>query len=141
MKKVILIFMVFFAVIITANAQRPGIVYGVTADTVQGNETVNFDLPAITGDYDTYTIQALCSETGGTSDGTIILEGSLDDSSWETITEEDGILKGYPNDTLTITDGAVGMWILQEQPFKYYRLSATGTADDSTLVTPKVLFK
>jgi hypothetical protein len=139
MKKIILISILFLSVLV-ANAQR-GRVYSVAVDTLNGNETVNFTLGQVTGSYDVLTIQALCSNIGGTSDGTLILQGSVDGTSYLTINDATGVLKGYPNDTLTITDGAVVQYVVDETPWNFYRIQGAGTANDSTLVTVKYVYK
>lgn len=139
MKKFILS-LVFILSVIAVNAQK-GRVYSVSVDTLNGNETVNFPLASITGSYDVLTIQALCTEVGGTSDGTLILQGSVDGTSYLTIQDATGVLKGYPNDTLTITDGAVVQWVVDETPWNFYRVQGAGTASDSTLITVKYVYK
>lgn len=136
MKKLILIFVALMT-ISAVNAQK--FVKAVTpVDTINGNETVYFPTGAITTSG-TLTLQALCTEIGGTSEGTIRLEGSVDGLSWETLTATAGLVFGYPNDTLTIVDAAVGTWVVKENPWKYYRLAGAGAANDSTLVTVKYI--
>ena len=139
MKNLLLILALVLSVSL-ANAQR-GRVYSVAVDQIEGNETVNFALGNITGSYDVLTIQALCTEVGGTSDGTLILQGSVDGTSWLTIQDETGVLKGYPNDTLTITDGAVSQWVVDETPWNSYRVQGAGTANYTTSITVKYVYK
>lgn len=131
---------VFVLSVLAINAQK-GRVYSVSVDTLNGNETVNFTLGQITGGYETLTIQALCTQVGGTSDGTLILQASVDGTSWLTVQDATGVLKGYPNDTLTITNGAVAQWVVDETPWNFYRVQGAGTASDSTLVTVKYVYK
>jgi len=134
------ILIVFVLSVMALQAQK-GRVYSVAVDTLNGNETVNFTLGQITGGYETLTIQALCTNIGGTSDGTLILQGSVDGTSYLTINDETGVLKGYPNDTLTITDGAVVQWVVQDTPWNFYRIQGAGTASDTTLITGKYVYK
>ena len=59
-------------------AQR-GTLNTVAVDTIQGAETVNFAIgTTILGSYNSLSITALCTELGGTSDGTLALYGSHD---------------------------------------------------------------
>lgn len=118
-----------------------GIVQTIATDTIQGAETVNFTAARLTGSYSSTVIQATCTELGGTSDGTLILKGSIDGTSYLTLTDENGIIKGYPNDTLTITDGATVQWVISETPYSYYQVQGAGTTGDTTLVTVKLLYK
>lgn len=141
MKK-ILILLGFIVSSVAINAQV-GRIYTVAVDTINGNETVNFTLGQITGGYETLTIQALCTQVGGTSDGTLILQASVDGTSYITIQDDtySTLLKSYPNDTLTITNGAVGTWIVKNVPYNFYRLRGAGTTGDSTLITAKYVYK
>lgn len=133
MKKLFIIFslLIFsFAV----NAQR---VYTITSDTLTEVETEYFALSPLTGDYESLAIQVLCTELGGTADGTVVIQGSLDGTSYKTLNDESYYIKGFGNDTLTISDGAVGLWVIHKPAFRNYRVAATGTANDTTLITTK----
>lgn len=138
MKKLIFISL-FFVLAIFANAQK-GLPVSIASDTVNGNETIYFETETFSQNWD-LTIQVLCTNIGGTSDGTIRLEQSVDGNSWETVTDEVGYLKSYPNDTLTILNAAVGQWVLSGTPVYKYRLAVAGTASDSTLITPVYIRK
>lgn len=100
----------------------------VITDTIQGNETVNFS--AMLG---MKQATVTCTQLGGTSDGTLLLQGSSNGTSFVTLTE--GVVHFYPNDTLTITNGAV--WIIDASAshFNYYRVRGAGTVGDTTLIT------
>lgn len=124
---------VMFAFVAFANAQS---VYSATGDTLQGAETVTLGVVVSTSSSGTLAIQALCTELGGTSDGTLRLQGSVDGTSYNFITSIDGKFDFYPNDTLTITDGAVIQCLITNSPFNYYRWSGSGTSGDTTLITP-----
>lgn len=101
----------------------------VIVDTLQGNETVNFEvMQAAT------QIQAVCTQLGGTSDGKLYLQGSVDGTSFVNVTEATGLVKFYPNDTLTITNVAIWLIGINQKLFNYYRVKGTGTANDTTKV-------
>lgn len=102
------------------------------SDTLQGNETVVFDSM-----LDANMIQVVCTELGGTSDGSLILKASVDGVSFVTVSEKAGAFEFYPNDTLTIVDGAGWLIDVKGSPFKYYEVVGTGTASDTTLVSIK----
>jgi len=122
MKKilVLLVLMVSF----TVSAQRT------ITDTIQGSETVTFETMA-----DAVQIQVLCTELGGTSDGEFILKGSVDGVSFGTLFEKVSHVNFFPNDTLTVADGAVWLISIKDKPFNYYQLAGTGTSADTTLIT------
>ena len=128
MKKLVLLFALFvFA--LGAMAQTKGTVTTLTADTITSATAVNFPLGVDFKNNDqVLVIQAVCEETSGTSEGNLYLE---------TITSTSGFLYAYPNDTLTLADGAVGVWYLENTPFNYYRLQGTGGASDATAVVVK----
>lgn len=140
MKNLVFI-LVFLVVAIGANAQRIGTVRTIDVDTLQGAETVNFGIVMLSGEYNAVTFQALCTELGGTADGTLNVMGSVDGTSYVNITDASGLAKGFPNDTLTITDGAILQFVVQDAPFRYYKLVGTGTASDTTLVQWKYVLK
>lgn len=124
MKNLVIVFLVMMA----------GLAFGQRSisDTLQGNETVTFDVM-----QDAKQIQALCTQLGGTSDGTLILKGSVDGTTYVTLSETAGLINFYPNDTLTITNGAAWLVTIQEKLFNYYKVVGAGTASDTTLVTIK----
>lgn len=133
MKRIVLFLTAIFAFVAFANAQR---VYSASSDTLQGNETVNLGVTRSSTSSGILTLQALCTELGGTSDGTLLLQGSVDGTSYVTIIETAGVFTFFPNDTLTITDGAVMTATIKDSPFNYYRWKGAGTASDTTLITP-----
>jgi len=95
---------------------------------------------------DGLVIQAACDNIGGTSDGALTLEGSVDGTDWVTIKDEQGLVKGYSTmalatDSLTITDGANVSWVISQNLFYKYRIKGVGTASDSTLITTKYIRK
>ncbi|MFW6326737.1 MAG: hypothetical protein ACOC2F_00335 [Bacteroidota bacterium] len=142
MKK--LLFIVVFAVAAMAATAQKGVVVELDVDTINGNETIYLETPIFTGS-DVFTLQAACDNVGGTSEGTLSLEGSVDGTDWVPLAEQDGIIHGYAttgeNDSLTITDDANISWVVQKNLFVQYRVKATGAAGDSTLVTVKYVRK
>ncbi len=124
-----------------ASYAQKGKTVTMAVDTLQGNETVNFALsPTFSGEY-SLTIQVLCTELGGTSDGSLRLEMSLDGTSWEAFTSTANVMYAFPNDTLTIVDGAVVTWTIVNTPWSKYRFVGAGTASDTTLISGKYIFK
>lgn len=137
-KLVLFLSLVLFALVSVAQKGKP--LTFATADTLNGNETVYFTSSVFTG-ADDVLIQALCTQVGGTSDGTLTLQGSVDGTSWVALTDETGRFKGYPNDSLTITNGAVTEWLITDNPWYKLRIKGAGTANDSTLITTKYIRK
>lgn len=120
---------------------QTGRIYSIAVDTVKSNETIYLTSWPVTGGYSTLTLQALCTQIGGTTDGTITLQGSVDGTSYVALTDATGLVKGYPNDSLTMTNGAVTSWVIEKTPYNYYRLKIAGTASDTTKVTAKYVYK
>lgn len=134
MKKIlILIPLMFIAFSINAQILGPTTLTSVTVDTVETNYmTTGF----ITGEYDYIDFQVLCTDGGGTPDGSIILQESVDGSNFVTC---------EASDTLTITAGAQKIWKIANSTtdnlvYKY-RLAVTGTASDTTIVTGSYLLR
>ncbi|WBC28462.1 hypothetical protein RPMD05_76 [Rhodobacteraceae phage LS06-2018-MD05] len=137
MKK--LLFILAFAVLgMAANAQVAAVKV-LSIDTLTAATTDTSAVAYVSGSYNAITFQALCTELGGTSDGTLRLEGSVDGLSYLTL--ESGIGYAYPNDTLDVSSGAIWQFKVNDAPFKYYRVIGLGTANDTTLVTLKYILK
>jgi hypothetical protein len=149
MKK-LLVLLAFVVVAITVNAQR-GRTITLEADTLQGNETVSFEAFKATGSYNSISISALCNQLGGTSDGTLTLYGSNDETNWVFINGADGgavtaspkaSVTGADINQLTITDALVANWVVDGAPFIDYKIVGVGTTGDTTLVNNiTVVFK
>jgi len=131
-------------------AQGRGNVGTVAADTINGAETVNFSIGTFTGSYESLAITALCTEIGGTSDGTLTLYGSIDGTSYVYINGNGNVITTSPaasiadsttKNKLTITDALVASWVVEGTPYKYYRVAGVGTASDSTLISIKYIYK
>jgi len=149
MKKFILIlFVSLFAM--AAMAQR-GTLNTVAADTINGSETVNFQIgTTINGSYNTLCVTALCTNIGGTSDGTLTLYGSNDGTNYAFVNgaADSHVLTASPKASLTgtdmnqvtITNGLVANWII-DPAFKYYKVAGVGTVGDSTLINITYVYK
>lgn len=105
------------------NAQRQ------IRDTIKGANTVNFTAMAGADQ-----LVVLCTEVGGTADGTLVLQGSTDGTTYVTVSEKAGEFSFYPNDTLTITDGAGWLINITGDPFNYYKVVGAGTTGDTTAI-------
>jgi len=139
MKKILLI-LVFVISVLAVNAQI-GRVTTITPDTLTAVETEYFAIPSITGSYGSAAIQVLCTQLGGTSDGSALLQGSLDGTSYQTLNAGSTNIDFSTNDTLTITNGVIWLIEITEPAYVKYRIAATGTANDTTLVTTKFIIK
>lgn len=110
-------------------------------DTLNGADTVYIRTPMLKWNFEYIGLQVLCEELGGTSDGTIYSQTSIDDTSYVNVTTSDYVVNSFPNDTLTITDGAVGLWNMTLLSNNYYGIMAIGTAGDTTKLTLKYSIK
>jgi len=135
MKKIILISM-FIALTLGSYAQRT-----LAVDTLQSNETVSFatmEAPK--------AIQAVCTQLGGTSDGTLSLFGSIDGTNWTYLNFNDhtiGVASPWASivggdstsqSQITITSGLVASWILKTDLYPYVKIVGVGTSSDTTKV-------
>lgn len=78
-------------------------------DTLKGADTIYIRTPFLKRYFDYVGLQVVCRELGGTSDGYIYPQTSLDDTSYINIISTDYLIYSFPNDTLTITDGVIGI--------------------------------
>jgi len=134
MRKLILIGIVYlFAV--QANAQR------VTAFTdVQVNEveTLYTETITISSGASDLTIDLLCTEDGGTTDGSIFVQGRNGTSgNWLTLGRASftQIWNANADSLFTMTDGAIFHLSLTPAVHRQYRVGVTGTASDTTTVS------
>lgn len=125
MKKLVLI----FAIVLVSLASMAQRTITATLDTI---ETVSF-----TAMQDVSAFSVICTQLGGTSDGSLVLQGSADGNNYTTVSETAGWLHFWPNDTLKITDAATWLVGIDKErcPFNYFRVQGKGTASDTTIVT------
>lgn len=109
-------------------------------DTLNGADTVYIRTPFLKWNLQYLGLQVTCIELGGTSDGYIYPQASIDDTSYANLISTEYLVYSFPNDTLTITDGAVGLWNVF-LPNNYAGIMATGTAGDTTEITLKYSIK
>ena len=149
MKKLILVLLVsLFAM---ASMAQKGTLNTVTVDTIQGAETVNFAIgTTILGSYNALSVTALCTELGGTSDGTLTMYGSHDGTNYVLINGTgQAVLSASPKtavadstlNVLTIVDALVANWVVTNAPYRYYRVAGVGTSADTTQVNITYVYK
>jgi hypothetical protein len=149
MKKLIVI--LFVCMVSLASFGQAGSVKTQAVDTLNGAETVAFAATEVFASNYTLTMVALCTEVGGTSDGTLWVEGSVDGTSYQRITYQTGLNANfYASDstkitksesTFTIVDALSVSVTFENTNFRYYRFKGTGTSGDTTLITPKYVWK
>lgn len=131
--------LVFAFVALAASAQK-GAVVTVPSITVTdaGTSTAVFQL---SGTYQSLTVQVVCTNVSGTTGGTLTLLGSVDGTSYVTITDVAGFVKGYSTDALTMTNGAIWNKVILHPVWKYYKVSAAGTGTQVSTVAIKYILK
>ena len=150
MKKVIFLLFALF-IVIGVNAQSKGTTITLQIDTLKGTTGSPKSTPTITmrGSWESLTIQALCTQVGGTSDGTMAVYGSVDGTSWSFLNGVGGHLIASPKasntgtdlNQLTITGGLVASWVILKPAHLYYKVVSTGTVGDTTAVAFKYTYK
>lgn len=151
MKKLILLFIT--VLFVAVSYAQPGSVKTTVVDTLNDAETVNFASIPVKSAWTTLTMQAVCTEIGGTADGFLYLQASVDGTSFITIDDlqNNAWINLYSADTTaiasngneyTITDGGVlNAVIAGGTPWNYYRWQGVGTSNDTTLITTKYVYK
>lgn len=142
MRKIITLFAILLLGV-AVSAQSFNQLVTITADTLTKVETEYFTLQPITSTVKSIAIQAAYTDAGGSPDGTILLQGSLDGTSYQTLNSGASNIDWFPNDSIDITDSTEIVWLIEiaNPAFRYYRIAATGTADDTTLIAPKYFIK
>lgn len=129
-----------FAAFMTAQAQEvldlrsP---YNFTSDTVTNTGTAYLSSVALTRVAAvTTTVWVAVTKISGTVGGTITLQGSLDGTNWKAL--------NTPNTatalaTFTATDANnTYHWVISGSPFRFYRVSWTGTGTMAASFTAKL---
>lgn len=111
--------------------------YSFTSDTVANTGTAYLSTVAVSpAPAVTTTFWVAVTKISGTVGGTITLQGSLDGTNWKAV--------NTPNTatalaTITATDASnTYHWIISGSPFKYYRVSWTGTGTMSASFTAQM---
>jgi hypothetical protein len=139
MRKLAILFVIIGAFLSTQSFGQAQVIKQVS-DTVQSDETIY--LTAYTsGAYQSALFDLECTQVGGTSDGTITLEGAIDDNWYTVDPSYSSVNSTESGGTLTITDGATWMNEVTFPAFSKYRFKIEGTADDTTSVTVKYYLK
>jgi hypothetical protein len=146
MKRLLILFMVVF-VAFTANAQQ---LKTIVTDTVKGAETILFSAIPVTGKYQTLSIQFLCTQLGGTTDGTIEVQASNNNTNWFNLNNDLGKMV-YASPYARMNDSIIGKlnlynaatlnFVVPNPAHRYYRISVTGTAGDTTRLTGNYVLK
>jgi hypothetical protein len=133
MKKIIFLFTMVLLIGFTVNAQR--------TITVEVEDNAVFNSSTM---QDPIEIQVLATNVGGTTDGTVTLQGSVDGTTFQNVQPTAGTYLYFPDDTTdltgytwTMTDAGSLLIGLEKRPFTYYRIQADGTVNDTTTLTIK----
>jgi len=110
-------------------------------DTLKGADTIYIRTPFLKWSLDYIGLQVKCVELGGTSDGYIYPQASIDGIDYANLISTDYLVYSFPNDTLTITDEAVGLWNILALTNNYAGVMCVGTEGDTTEVTLKYSIK
>lgn len=139
MKKFIFLFVALLGIAAISQAQvydfkSP---YSLTSDTVTNTGTAYLSTPVVSpAPAVTTTIWVAVTKISGTVGGTITLQGSLDGTNWKAV--------NTPNTatalaTFTATDASnTYHWVISGSPFRYYRVSWTGTGTMAASFTAKI---
>ena len=93
---------------------------------------------------DAKVLQVLCTNSAGTSDGTMALYGSLDAVSYTLLnfaTADLGTASpiashtGADKNQITIVDGLIATWRVSSKDYPFLKLVCVGTAGDGTGIT------
>lgn len=148
MRKVLML-LLFSLLIVTGISAQKGTVYTIPVDTLQGSETVTLTPFNINGTYSSLSISVLCTELGGTSDGTATLMVSNDGTNYTVLNGTNGSLWVAPqnlvNDstqnTMTVFAAATLNWTLPDPAWRWYKVVTTGTASDTTKLQGTYVYK
>jgi len=140
MKKIfILLALVLF--VFAANAQKIGKIQTFTVDTVKGDENIYLTPPNFTGSYDYVTQEVVFTKISTAAGGTAYFQGSVNGSTYQTLTSTDDLFIFFPNDTVTVTEAGSMNVIIKGNPYNKYRWFIDGDANDTVIIAPYALIK
>lgn len=94
-----------------------------TSDTTTNTGTSYVGL-GVSNWYNTVTIQSVVTKISGTVAGTVTLQGSIDGTNYVTVSSSYADVTSYsPTDVATSSK----LFVVTGSPYRYYRLSYTGT--------------
>ena len=140
-KGIILIALLAFAFIASAGVK--GKVQTMTADSVQGNENVTFNIP-VTGEYASLIISAKVTRVSTAAGGTLTLKAGSSTSDVFTINQSTNpALSAAPNDSLATADVATQYvwWEIKNPGAMVYQIFCDGDVNDTIIVTPSYVLK
>lgn len=139
MKK-ILFSLIMFVAFINLNAQ-PGIVNAKTVDTVKGNENIYLSAAILGSKADVLTLEIDFSKISSAAGGTAYIQGSVNGTTYSTLTSTADLFIFFPNDTVTITDAGTMKVIVKDNPLKFYRWFIDGDVNDTVICKPYNIYK
>jgi hypothetical protein len=118
------------ALVFNTAAQTPTVktllsTYSLTSDTVSNTATAFLTAQSLTKGEST-TIKFVATKISGTVAGTVTLLGSLDGTNYKALTVAEGTT-ALPTYTATDVASQNFIWQVLRSPYKYYRVSWTGS--------------
>lgn len=135
------IFLLVLAFVAFASSAQIGAVKTTTSKTLVDAATVTSDVISVTGQYNALTIQTVYTQVGGTTSGTATVQASVDGTSYVTLTDVAGLVKGWPAVTAAVANGYVYDVVIQDVPFKFYKVVTVGAGTQTTTVATKYVLK
>lgn len=133
--------MLVFAFVALAASAQVGDVRTTNSKTLVNAATVTSDVIQVTGQYNALTIQTVYTQVGGTTSGTATVQASVDGTKYVTLTDVAGLVKGWPAVTAAVANGYIYDVVIQDVPFRYYKVVTVGAGTQTTTVTTKYLLK
>jgi len=138
MKKFIFL-LAFVALAFSANAQVVAMkaTTGNTSDTVTNTGTEVLSAQ-VNGYNKVVTVQVLITRLSGTLAGNVVLQGSLDGTTYTTLTQ---VAQPSNNDTVTLTNVAATscIYVIEPSKYLYYRVSVTGSGTMTARISAKIM--
>lgn len=104
--------------------------YSLTSDTCTNSATTYVGLPVLNW-YQTVSIQVVVTKISGTVAGTVTVQGSVDGTNYVTVSSSFSTAQTLsPSNQATNTK----LFTITGSPYKYYRLSYTGTGTMSATI-------
>lgn len=140
MKKALFILGFLFFAVVAFGQNQKGTVVTLAADTLTNTTAKQTVITPVFAGQNMLIVQSVYTNLTGTTAGTAYLQGSLDGTSYKIINTT-GELLNFPNDTLTVINGVVGMWVIKDTPYRYFRVAHVPSGIHTTRVVTKYTIK
>lgn len=130
-------FIAFILLLILSIASYSQTTQLIRVDTLNGADTLTFTTDRLKRPNGFIGLEASCKQLDGSSTSDYMIaqaSQSGNSNGFATLTLTENNVYAAVNDTITISDGKVGLWGVTGLPYDYFQVKAIGVAGDTTII-------